>query len=216
MKQLAFFGAFNPPTVAHLSLAELAMEQTGAESVIFVPSKARYIQDEQRKTGAYSDGERLKLLSVLAEKRPWMQVCDWEMRQDTQPRTYITLCHLRDEGFEPALLLGSDKLPELDHLWMYVREMLEEFGLVCLCRSGDDAETMLEENPFLKSLQQHIRIIRTPEETQHVSSTKVRETLAAIRQLRAALRDMVPEETLPLLLQESSREDCSTREGEKL
>lgn len=34
---LAFFGAFNPPTVAHLELARFALEQTGRERAIFVP-----------------------------------------------------------------------------------------------------------------------------------------------------------------------------------
>ena len=37
---LAFFGAFNPPTTAHLELADFARKATGREGVIFVPSQA--------------------------------------------------------------------------------------------------------------------------------------------------------------------------------
>ena len=44
---LAFFGAFNPPTRAHLELAQFAMKKTGAEKVVFVPSKETYISGEQ-------------------------------------------------------------------------------------------------------------------------------------------------------------------------
>ena len=42
-KNLAFFGAFNPPTLAHLDLAKFALDETGGEMAIFVPSKEAYI-----------------------------------------------------------------------------------------------------------------------------------------------------------------------------
>ena len=38
---LAFFGAFNPPTRAHLELADFARRETGRDGVIFVPSRKR-------------------------------------------------------------------------------------------------------------------------------------------------------------------------------
>ena len=115
-RELAFFGAFNPPTAAHLDLAHFAMERTGARRVLFVPSGERYILNDQGKDLAYGNSERVAMLRAAAEKRPWMTVIDWETRQDTQPRTYTTLCHLRDEGCQPALLIGSDKLAEMELL----------------------------------------------------------------------------------------------------
>ena len=109
-RALAFFGAFNPPTVAHVELACFAMEATGREGVVFVPSKSVYIRDEQGKDFAYSDWQRLEMLRRAAASRPWMAVTDWELKAEVQPRTYETLCHLRDEGYAPTLLIGSDKL----------------------------------------------------------------------------------------------------------
>ena len=88
---LAFFGAFNPPTAAHLRLAEFALDETGREQAVFVPSKSVYIRDEQGKDVAYSDAQRLSMLEKAAETRPWMKVFDWEMRQPRQPRSYETL-----------------------------------------------------------------------------------------------------------------------------
>ncbi len=204
MRQLAFFGAFNPPTLAHLNLAELALEQTGAESVIFVPSRADYIREDQGKDRAFSDGERLSLLETLARTRPWMQVCSWEMEQASQPRTYETLCHLRREGYEPALLLGSDKLPELEHGWKHVREIAEEFGIVCLSRGEDNVESLLGQTPFLTSLKPYIRPVEAPGETRQISSTRVRRILKEIRELEEEMKTLVPGELLPLLL---GRED---------
>ena len=54
-RELAFFGAFNPPTAAHLDLAHFAMERTGARRVLFVPSGQRYIlNDHHIRNGFYS------------------------------------------------------------------------------------------------------------------------------------------------------------------
>ena len=48
-RTLAFFGAFNPPTKAHIDLAEYAMRATARDDVIYVPSKMEYIRYEQKK-----------------------------------------------------------------------------------------------------------------------------------------------------------------------
>ena len=76
------------------------------------------------------------MLRAAAASRPWMRVEDWELREERQPRSYDTLCHLRSRGETAALLMGSDKLPELEHGWLHVPEIAAEFGIVCLARGG--------------------------------------------------------------------------------
>ena len=201
-KALAFFGAFNPPTVAHLRLAEFALRATGREQVIFVPSKSVYIRDEQGKDFAYSDEKRLNMLRRATESRPWMRVTDWEMQQPHQPRTYETLCHLRGEGIEASLLLGSDKLPELEHGWQNVEHIAREFGIVCLSRGEDRCEEMIEMDVYLHSLTPYITVLHTPDETKAVSSTAVRRRVTEIQRLKEEIKVLVPEEILPLLLKE--------------
>ena len=194
-RELAFFGAFNPPTVAHLDLARFAMERSGAQRVLFLPSGERYILNDQGKDLAYTDRERVGMLRAAAEKRPWMSVIDWETRQETQPRTYTTLCHLRDEGYQPALLIGSDKLAEMERAWRHVPEIAREFGIVCLTRGADECGAMIDSSPFLSAL----REIETPEATRNVSSTRARQCVAAIRALREELDALVPGEIQPYL-----------------
>ena len=178
-KILAFFGAFNPPTVAHLDLAKLALDRAGFEGVMFVPSKSAYIRGEQHKDYAYSDSERLEMLHAAAKLRPWMLVSDIELRSERQPRTYDTLCRLRELGYAPSLLLGSDKLPELEKGWLHVNEIAKEFGIVCLCRGDDEGERMIREDAFLLTLSPYIRVLKTPVNMHNVSSTAVRRQLAA-------------------------------------
>ncbi len=197
--RLAFFGAFNPPTVAHLELARQALEASGAEQVLFVPSKAVYIRGEQGKDFAYTDAERLAMLRKAAETRPWMAVTDREIRQVRQPRTYETLCALRKEGLAVKLLLGSDKLRELEKGWLHVQEIVEEFGIICLTRDGDACEEMIRQDPYLRTLAGGIRVIKTPEKTQSISSTEVRRRIREIRRIEKELEELVPPEILPLL-----------------
>ena len=202
MHELAFFGAFNPPTRAHISLARYAVEQTGAERVIFVPSRSVYIRGEQGKDFVYSDSERLNMLRAAAEKESWMEVSAWEMEQDHQPRTYETLCHFRQQGHTPALLMGSDKLKELETGWRHVVEIAREFGIVCLTRGGDNCAELIQSSDFLRLLASRIRLLETPEETRQVSSTEVRKKIAEIQKLTTEIRGMVPREILPLILPE--------------
>lgn len=196
---LAFFGAFNPPTAAHLGLARFALEQTGRERVIFVPSKAAYIREEQGKDFVYTDRQRLDMLRKAAESRPWMAVTDWEIRQDRQKRTYETLCHLREEGVGAALLIGSDKLKEMEKGWRYVDRIAREFGVVCLTRGRDACGRMLRTDPFWQPLAPMIRVLETPEETRNVSSTRARRLVKEIRQRQRELETLVTPEILPLL-----------------
>jgi len=198
--KLAFFGAFNPPTVAHLELARFAREKTGAEQAVFVPSRAVYIREAQGKDYAYTDAQRLAMLRAAAEKRPWMAVTDWEMRQERQPRSYETLCHLREEEGGPVkLLMGSDKLPELEHGWLHVEEIVREFGIVCLTRGADECGRMLQEDPYLRSLADGIMVLETPESLRGVSSTEVRKRIREIRRMEEELERLVPPEIRELL-----------------
>ena len=193
---LAFFGAFNPPTSAHIALAEYAMKQTGASGVIFVPSQSVYIENEQKKDFSFSDEKRYGMLKEIAAGRSWMSVTDWELKQPSQPRSYETLCHLDAEGIHAALLMGSDKLPELEGGWLFVEEIAQRFGIVCMSRSGDDVAKLLSEDPYLKTLAPYIRIVDAPEQYQEVSSTKVRDLLYRLKELRGQLNGLLPEELL--------------------
>ncbi len=195
---LAFFGAFNPPTLAHLAAARAAAEQTGTEPVIFIPSRSVYIRGDQGKDKAWPDEARLAMLKKLSETRPWMAVSDIELKQDRQPRSYDTLCRLREGGVRASLLMGSDKLRELEHGWLHVEEIAREFGIVCVSRGEDDCAELLRQDPYLRALSPYIRLVTAPEEIRSVSSTRARRLLAEDRD-PAGLAALLPEEILPLL-----------------
>ena len=79
IRALLFGGAFNPPTIAHIRLAEYAMRTLGFEKVIFVPTKNSYISDTQGKEYVFSDADRLMMLDRIAADNPWMEVSRYEI-----------------------------------------------------------------------------------------------------------------------------------------
>ena len=174
IKALMFGGAFNPPTIAHIQLAEYAKKMTKSDVVIFVPTKMTYIKNDQQKDFAFNDEVRYEMLQKIASTREWMVVSDFEIKAETQPRTYMTLLHLKDEGYACKLLFGSDKLKELKTGWMYMKEITEQFGIVCMKRRNDDFQSIMDNNPYIKSISSYIDMIDTPDDFQMISSSIVR------------------------------------------
>ena len=128
-----------------------------------------------------------------------MEVSDRELRQERQPRTYETLCAFRVEGRAPALLIGSDKLAEMETGWKYVDRIAKEFGIVCLTRGSDECGEMIRGSAFLRELEPWIRVIRTPRDMREVSSTAVRRAVRDFGRMRGEIERMVPHEIVPLL-----------------
>ena len=90
--------------------------------------------------------------------------------------------------------MGSDKLPELEHGWLHVEEICRQFGIVCMSRSHEDPERLIQNDPYLRTLAPYITIVHLPEETQDISSTKVRQKYLEIQEDLKELEGMLPEE----------------------
>lgn len=190
---LAFFGAFNPPTNAHIALAKLAMEQTGRDEVVFIPSQIEYILVEQKKDYAFSNGERLWMLNQIAAVHPWMRVESHDLRAPTQPRSYETLCWLRDTcQMSPTLLIGADQFCDMQKRWKNVPEIAKEFGIVCLTRNLHDVAYMLDHNPFYQDISAYVQVITTPEKYLTASSTEARNEFREVQSHLGALQNLVP------------------------
>ena len=185
IKALAFGGAFNPPTIAHIACARYVLDTLHYEKVIFIPTKREYVLEDQKKGFSFTNEQRLSILKAIAKTNPWMVVEDYEIQSQTQPRTYTTLCYLKQQGYDVQWLCGSDKLPELQNGWKYVHELINEFGLVCMTRSHEDVETLIDSDEYLKTLKHGITVVHTPDTLQSVSSTEVRRLL----QLRKEVGD---------------------------
>ena len=92
-KRGAYPGTFDPPTVAHLAIAEAALSQCGLDRIDLIVNRAPLGKQEVRPLAT-----RLAMLEAVAATRPWLSVV---VTDDL---------HLADiaEGYD-VLILGADK-----------------------------------------------------------------------------------------------------------
>lgn len=192
-KSLVFVGAFNPPTKAHIELANEVREYLQFDSVIFVPSKMDYIRFDQKKDFVFSDEDRLRFLKTIAKHHKWMRVSSYELRRKRQPKTWNTLNTLeRQTGNELKLLVGSDKIKELETNWRYVEEICKKYGIVAMARKSDNLEEIIRKDSYLISLNAYITVVKTNPNYKMISSSEVRKRL----QQGKSIRSYVPEEII--------------------
>ena len=201
-KVLAFFGAFNPPTNAHIDLAMEAKCQTESDGVLFVPSKQKYIANVQEKDFAFSDEARYKMLSAIAANNCWwMKVSRHDINCSEQPRTYKSLCDLRCEGYDPSLLIGTDVLWNMETQWENVDKIAKEFGIVCITRCELKYPDVLLDSEFYKPLIPYITFVPAPNKYLLLSSTAARNQLKIAQRAFRSLQHIVPYEIYKALIE---------------
>ncbi|HWE54551.1 MAG TPA: adenylyltransferase/cytidyltransferase family protein [Acidimicrobiales bacterium] len=103
MRTGAYPGTFDPPTVAHLAVAEAALQQGGLDAVVLVVSRAPL----GKSPSVPSFEDRVAVLEEVAASRPWLgvQVSDQRLIADVVA------------GFD-AVIMGMDKwLQVVDPRW---------------------------------------------------------------------------------------------------
>jgi nicotinate-nucleotide adenylyltransferase len=137
-------GAFNPPHLGHLKLAELALHHLSLDEVRFVPT-ARSPHKETAE-GSPTPDARMRLLQAFLEtvSRPFLADFLELERGGTSytADTLETLCS-REPETQWILLLGSDQLPGLP-AWYRVERVLELASLAVAPRPGFSLELVPE------------------------------------------------------------------------
>lgn len=104
MRTGAYPGSFNPPTVAHLAVAEAAREQAALDRVDLIMSESALGKEDHPGPGPL---ERLAVLEGLAATRPWLSV------RVTADRLLVDIA----AGYD-VLIVGADKWAQLvDPAW---------------------------------------------------------------------------------------------------
>lgn len=197
-KVLCFFGAFNPPTKAHIELAKLAMQKTGAREVCFVPSRSSYILNEQKKDFCFSESERMDMLLIVCNENKKFFFNGHDIYSEEQPRTYVTLKYLermwKPQGCIPVLLVGADQFSSMEEKWKNVPEIAKEFGIVVLTRRAFSIDAILQSSDFYREIAPYVTIVEAPASYRWISSTYVREQIKRIQNAQQELsKNLSPE-----------------------
>ena len=142
-----FGGSFNPPTIAHISLAKQVLaKMDNLEKVILVPVSTRY-----NKNGLASDEIRFNMLEQICAKEPGLEVSRLELDSDKQLYTIETLRKIKQQNPNKQIyfVLGTDNLKELE-TWHKVYELLSGFNFIVLKRDEDIVSDIIDKSTILK------------------------------------------------------------------
>ena len=180
-------GAYNPITHAHLVLARTAVEQALLDEVLFVLSK---ILPHKRIKGATID-QRLEMMRLAVAKVPFATVglCTHGLFLDIA----AALQDVYPENPELFFIVGRDAAKRI-LTWPYpdpaaaLKEMFGAFQILVFRRRG---EFTLPSLSLLKGYADRIHVLRFSDDLDHLSSTAVREQVAAGRPLQGVVPDPV-------------------------
>ena len=118
MRLGAYPGTFDPPTVAHVAIAEAARDQCGLDAVDLIVNA-----EPLGKAGVGSLETRVQMLEAVAATRSWLRVVLTDRR------------HLADiaEGYD-VLVLGADKWAQVLDAGFYESEAARDAAVARLPR----------------------------------------------------------------------------------
>lgn len=190
MKKLVVLGgAFNPPTIAHFSVAEeIKNEIEDLEKVIFMPVSSNYVKQEM----PVSNEHRFNMLQMICKNLDKCEVSRLELDYDRVLTTIETLRILKDmyPNREIVFATGTDNLKEFD-TWNNYLDILSEFKLLVFERENDNFEEIVKNTKYLQEYRNSIikleKCVRT-----NLSSTLVREKIRDNK----SIKFLVPNEVL--------------------
>jgi nicotinate (nicotinamide) nucleotide adenylyltransferase len=140
-----FTGAFNPPTIAHHSMIQSALNRhllafdyviMGLSNQGFLDKKQRKVKDESG--FAFSEQQRLEMMLEMTYEDDRILIFGIE-----RGYTYEVLCVVKEKYNIKNLYfaMGSDKLGEIQK-WGYHDKLLNEFNFYVLVRGDDNIKAV--------------------------------------------------------------------------
>lgn len=169
-------GSFNPPTLAHYRLMEMALNALGAEVGIFVPVSDAYLKRKMRHSHPQvmlSPELRVRMLQAMCTDER-MTVSEIEIGT-IAARTVDTMQELQKmyPDAELYFVMGADKLDLLVHLTEN-RDFLNMFNVILYSREDVELETILKSNDVLSHFLERIVVLPQPDGIETISSSMVR------------------------------------------
>lgn len=168
-----FGGSFDPPHVGHLTMGQLALEQTGADAVWFLPAP----QPPHKQLATPSLGVRKAMVERLIEGFERFALCLIE--EELPPPSYtvdtIAAVKARWPHHRFEFLIGADSLAQLPS-WHEAERLTETIPFLVAGRSGFPYDVTLQQTKQRLSALQ-ARQLSMP--LLDVSSTWLRDRLEA-------------------------------------
>ena len=179
-------GAFNPPHLGHLLLAQEAVAALGLDELIMVPTGTAPHKRIEPEPGP---AVRLEMTAAAVAGVPGFRVSDVEVGREGPSFAYRTLELLADElsGSVLTFVMGADVASGLER-WRRPERVVELAAVAVAARPGFDSDAVDDVLGRLGAADGAARIEMPPV---GISSTLVRERVAAGRPIRWMVPDAV-------------------------
>ena len=167
-----FGGTFDPVHMAHLHMAQCALEQGKLDKVIFLPNGT---PPHKENSGITNAEHRYNMLVLATEDNPCFEVSDYELTKDGLCYTVDTMRYFRSAYPEDrfVFILGADSLDYLDR-WYDGENLIKENSFLVAVRDfrqGYDIQANIRK---IEDMGGKIELIQMP--PLDISATYIRET----------------------------------------
>lgn len=191
-------GSFNPPTMMHLRMFELAKDALARKGWEVVGGYVSPVNDSYGKKTLIPSFHRIEMCRLASETSDMIMVDEWEAKQPAYVTTLRVLQRVdkalnhgkgkREPRTRVMFLCGADVVETMGIPGVWAdrdieRILSEEHGVVCITREEADIPTMLESTPLLQKLGKHIMVVEEPIPNQ-ISSSRLREEVLQGRSIR--------------------------------
>ena len=180
MKIGIYGGTFDPPHLAHMAAARVAMEQLELDRLLIIPD-----QEPPHKglpADAASPQQRLEMADLIADGLgPRAEASDLELRREGVSYTADTVEQLHESypNDELWLLMGTDMFLTIEN-WYQPERIFQYAGIAAFSRSHEDTGEMFQEQSenLQRRFQARTKIVDLPQ-VMELSSRDLRRLLAS-------------------------------------
>lgn len=181
-------GTFNPIHLAHLLMAEYALEAVELDKVLIMPSGISYLKKDMNVLPA---SQRLKMVELSIKDNPDLIASDMEIRREGNTYTYETLKELK--ALYPRItfyfIVGADCLFTIEN-WVEPKQIFENCVLLAAGRNSTSNDRMLAKKKELEEkFDANIILMDFPEI--NLSSTTIRDNIKCGKSIRYMVTDEV-------------------------
>ncbi|CAF0996700.1 unnamed protein product [Rotaria sordida] len=208
---LLLSGSFNPVTIAHLRMLELARDYYHIQSIQVLEGIISPVSDFYGKPGLVKVNYRIEMVEAAIRNNHWLRVDTWEAEQTTWTRTKKVLDHHYEdikkrygENTELRLLSGADVARSMlnPKIWLPkdIDDIMTNYGLACITRlsapeSGQGGATVPDVKEGMPDLwKQHIEVIQDWV-VNDISATNIRNKL----EKGFSVKYIVPDATIEVI-----------------
>ncbi len=195
MNKYGFFGGcFNPPTKAHIYLAEKVVREMKLDKLFFVPVGNYY-----SKPGLIDEKYRYEMLKIICKKNNKLGVIDIELGIGKKLKAIDIFKMIKEKYPNDDLyyIMGADNLAKISK-WKNSEELIKYFKFIILQRDGFVVNNIIEKNDLLFKYRENFKTIEN-EIYFKTSSTEVRKKIRCNSfeaDIPDEIRDLIKEKNL--------------------